>query len=143
MPSLVIPERLKLSVLLACFALCLATLFTSSPSGDLPTLRPTTIRYCKSERSDAKACSGNECAAKQKTLERCERTVKKAYSRVNLGGCPFQIQANALCEKEWCGKDSTPTQCREECSQVRSRLASCVDGTVNSYLQKAGFSEVN
>jgi hypothetical protein len=137
----ILTERVKVILLFACFFLSLATLFTSSSfemgEGDLPVLRPNIIQYCQSQVTQDAACVGNsskECAVVETKLKLCQRAVQRAYRRINLGGCPFQIQQNTLCENEWCSRGSKKELCDEECTQVRSQLSSCVEGVVHSYL---------
>ena len=69
----------------------------------------------------------------------CERAIRKAYRRINLGGCTWEIQQAALCQAEWCSPTSI-LQCNEECATVRSKLDTCVDGIIRSFLESAGIA---
>jgi hypothetical protein len=142
----ILTERVKVILLLACFFLSLATLFTSSSfemgGRDLPVLRPNIVQYCQVQLTQAAACAGNssnECTATERKLKLCQLAVQRAYRRINLGGCPFQIQQKTLCENEWCSRGSKKNLCDEECTQVRSQLSSCVEGVVHSCLEGAGL----
>jgi hypothetical protein len=124
-----LPQHVKPFFLLACFVFCLATLFTSNflERGDLPIL-PTAIGLNK-------LC---QKTPDRTTYRRCERAVRQAYRHINLGGCPFQIQQNSLCETEWCLDRSTALQCTTECANVNTELSECVERIIHSYFTKFG-----
>ena len=119
MSRFALPEQTKLGLFIAAFVLCLATLFTSNGGGDLPRVNAKNGLYCQTQRKNARACKEN-CKEPHYQLEKCESTLKQAVRRINLGGCPFQIQAVALCEQEWCTGGASMMECQEECSTVRS-----------------------
>ena len=139
-------EQAKLWLLFLCLAVCIVSLFTSvGVDIAIPTLRyiPGSSRrsYCKGiEETLQRSCSlentsGKECVELHMKGEKCEKTVQKAYRYINMAGCPFQLQAKALCEREWCKESSEA--CSKECAQVRKELQECVDTTVNSYLARS------
>ena len=131
-------DAAKILFLAFAYASCLMTMWTS-PGGfelagagrvDLPRLRPT-------PSSLHKYCGDGESADEEKDRAKCVAAVSRAFQAVNLGGCAFEIQANALCEVEWCQSGSSQRkECEEECRQVRRNLERCVDRTVASRLGK-------
>ena len=135
---LALSEQTKLGLFTVAFVLCLATLFTSHGGGDLPRANARMGQYCQTERKTARACQ-EDCQPAKMQLEKCESTVKQAFRRINLGGCPWELQTVALCEDEWCRGGASMMECQEECSTVRSQLNTCMENIINAYLKKGGF----
>jgi hypothetical protein len=147
-------DPVKLLVLAVLTVLCLGTLFTSpsitmgNPS--MRVLSPNVRQRCMVPRkqvnkkcaSSSKETSSAVCTELQRVVERCDRTVRRAYQHINLGGCPLEIKSVTLCEDEWCHSSaSDASSCEGECATVRESLANCVQQQVFFYLKRSGLDE--
>ncbi|VEU37042.1 unnamed protein product [Pseudo-nitzschia multistriata] len=80
------------------------------------------------------------CSSHQKTAQKCEKVVRKAFHDINMGGCPKQIKILTLCEDEWCHQHDT-TSCQKECAVVRQQLSICVKQRVMHHFKRNGLKE--
>lgn len=139
-------------LLMGLTAACLSTMFfspsTTMHNSNMKVLSPPLQQFCKAARVDAQECrktndsNGNQimhCSLLEKQVAKCEKTVRRAFQDINLGGCPFPIRSLTLCEDEWCRGRSDPTSCDEECSGVREQLSSCIQQHVSRHFEWAGL----
>lgn len=149
-----ISDRTKLWMLGVAFFGCLATFFTSSSRmmahKDLGTTQPQINQYCKEPREQVKKCLEKEtdekCSSLLKQATKCEEATQKAFAKVNMGGCPREIQAVTICEVEWCediqhGDAKAQEACHNECFAVRQSLNECAKRHVLNYFERYGMEE--
>lgn len=149
---MLLSDQAKLVLLLGLTAACLSTIFfspsTTMHNSNMKVLSPPLQQFCKAAGDAVKECqkskesSGNQkmdCASLETHVANCEKTVRRAFRDINLGGCPFPIKSLTLCEDEWCRGRSDPTSCAEECSGVREQLSSCIQQHVSRYFEWAGL----
>jgi hypothetical protein len=81
-------------------------------------------------------------------LKICEKTVRKAYRDINIGGCPFEIKSLSLCENEWCHGSasqsllpSSSAFCQTECAGVKEKLENCIEQHIQQYFRRAGLNQ--
>jgi hypothetical protein len=149
-------DPVKLLVLAVLTVLCLGTLFTSpsitmgNPS--MRVMRPNVPQHCmvprkqvnnqKCASSSKETPSSAVCTELQRVFERCDRTVRRAYQHINLGGCPLEIKAVTLCDAEWCHSSaSDASSCLGECATVNDSLANCIQQQVSFYFKRSGLDE--
>ena len=163
-----LPEKVKLALLIGSYVVCVGSLFTSHKSfqmgpRDLPILKPQVNRFCTSVFKARNKCRKNanatpECSKINQQSTQCESAVKHAYKKINGGGCPFQLRDVTLCELERCGgyhgvsvlesqNDSNNRNavwdsvegCMHHCDAVRKQLDKCVVDKVERQLKKYGI----
>ena len=133
-------DTMKLFLLAFLYVACLATLWTSttSVSGSTRPLRPQLHRFCKASRQKLQSCRSDEPCGKEASV--CEAAVHKAYRHINMAGCPDPMQGVADCENEWCGRNASGSDCKQECMQIRAVLDECVQKHVYSFLNRHGLT---
>ena len=128
-------ERAKLGALATAILLCLSTLLTTFSFGmgprDLPRLQVQQARAL---------CDTYEKKSLQQG-QKCQRAMKHAYKRLNIGPCLPKEQQVVLCELEWCTATGTAASCRTECDLVRKSLRKCIDAQVQASLRYFGLME--
>lgn len=142
-------QKGKIALLLILLLCCFSTFFTSNSSelgtGDLPQLRPARD-FCSMFRSRWASCSNGKdqsvCQNFLKELRTCEYSVQQAFRRINMGGCPKVMLANALCQAEWClGQGASSELCHKECSGTIKALNDCINENVNKFKRRNGVAE--
>lgn len=153
-------DHVKLLVLLALTVICIGTLFTSqsiamrNPSMRVLTAggRNTPQKFCMEPRKAARECEKRtktdtndsskrkeNCNNDRLTVQKCEKVVNRAFSDINMGGCPKKIKLMTLCEDEWCHQD--PASCQKECAGVRENLSVCIRQRIMHYFNWNGLRE--
>lgn len=180
-------DQFKLALLLASWASCLMTMFTSHSfireNGDLNQVHIPVQRFCLASRQAViQACSNNAggvavehdkssplglrgmamirtattttsttttslCAQRKAEAQGCESVIQKAERWINLGGCSLAIQAQSICEAEWCRGGAAGFQtpdaqeaCHKECAVVRKKLEDCIQRNVSSQWKRSGLA---
>jgi len=162
-------------IILLGYIICLLTVWTSPSlwlgSASVPTLSPNLSQWCHKAKSLAKECdqkaktmtteagvttekessssstssSSSICQSHHEVSRQCENVVQKAYRKINLGGCTWEIKSSYACEEEWCHSISSPSSssssCQTECQGVRDSLNTCIQKVVTNYFQSYGFEK--
>lgn len=136
----------KIILLAVLMTICIVTFFSSTTisMGSSPMGKLRKQEHCEEPRKVARICleQGNvDCSDVTRAASKCESVVRRAYQHINFGGCPYELQAQHLCEAEWCQADSggDPASCQRECFNVRQSLKTCVDRQVSLFFVRNGL----